>query len=323
MSALTVVHANELVESSYNLAIDELRVIALASTKVDSRKKNIGDIRIDLSEFVDAYGLERNKRVYSSLRNAVKSIMRKPIRIFDSGRREYDEYAWLTKSTYSVDDGSHVVIRFSPDLAPYLFELKESFTSINFEYASKLNTPFSFRLYQWLYKAKNLNKSKSGDAVRVVLEVDWMKSQAALVGGYERWDVFRDKVIKPAVERINSFTDLSVFYEPVKTGRKVTAVKFTYVVETASVVKPIRPRLKRRPKVKKGSHEEGVWMRQNLAILLDYEARLKAYDSEAKLDIKDVERIVEYSAIFDTETNKRAQDELQSRKCKSRIEKAA
>ncbi|TOC12311.1 plasmid replication protein, partial [Vibrio parahaemolyticus] len=209
MGKLSVVHANELVEASYALSIDELRVIALASTKVDSRNSNVGEVRIDVSEFKKAYGLNHG-RVYSDLREAVKSIMRKPIRLFDG--KEVLELAWLSSNRYRIDDGSYVTIKFSNEVEPYLFELKDRFTAINFEYAARLNTPFSFRLYQWLYKAKKLNKNKKGDVVEVHFEVDWMKSQAALIGEYERWGDFNDRVLKPAIEKINANTDLSIIY---------------------------------------------------------------------------------------------------------------
>lgn len=313
MDKLTVVHANELVEASYALSIDELRVIALASTKVDSRKSNIGEIRIDVSEFKETFALNHG-HVYSDLRDAVKSIMRKPIRLFDENTVK--ELAWLSSNEYRTDDGSYVVIEFSNKIEPYLFELKDRFTAINFEYAARLNTSFSFRLYQWLYKAKNLNNNKQGATSVVQLEVEWMKSQASLIGSYERWDVFCDKVLKPAIERINANTDLSVIYEPIKTGRKVTAVKFTYVVEVGFIEKPLRPRLARRPKVIKGSHEEGVWMRKNLALLLDYEAQLKAYDSKAKLTLPDLRKMAEYAAIAEPELQQRLKKEIEERTTK-------
>ncbi len=314
MNELTIVHANELVEASYSLSIDELRVIALASTKVDSRKSNVGEIRIDVSEFKKAYGLNHG-RVYSDLREAVRSIMRKPVRMFDG--KKVQEYSWLVKNEYFIDDGSHVIVEFSKYIEPYLFELKDRFTAINFEYAAKLNTPFSFRLYQWLYKAKKLNNNKNGEVVEVIFEVNWMKSQTVLNGEYERWRNFNDRVLKPAIEKINANTDLSVIYEPIKTGRKVTSVKFIYVVETETKLsKPLRPRLARRPKVKKGSHEEGVWMRKNLALLLDYEAKLKAYDIEAKLTLPDLRKMAEYAAIAEPELQQRLKQEIAQRTTK-------
>lgn len=319
MDELTIVHANELVEASYALSMNEMRVIALACTKFNSKKDapdSVGEIRIDVNEFRSTYGID-NKNIYSELRDAVRSIMRKPVKMYNAETDMVEEYAWLTKNAYSRVDGSHILMRFSPGIEPYLFELKERFTRIDFKYAARLNTPFSFRLYQWLKKYEHLNKNKESDTVSVVLELEWMKKQAQLLGLYKRWGDFKDKVIQPAIDKINSETDLSVIFEPIRQGRSIYAVKFNYVVEAAAFTKPVRPRLKRRPKVVKGSHEEGVWMRKNLSLLLGYEKDLKQYDGKAKLDIKDVERIVEYSAICDHVTYERAKIELLARKKKA------
>ena len=315
MTKLTIVHSNDLVEAAYSLSLDEMRLISLASTKVDSRKPNVGEIRIDVAEYIKAYGLS-NKNSYQDLREAVKSLMRKPIKIVIEDKVR--EISWLDMNEYNRSNrGSHVIISFSRYIEPYLFDLKDRFTSINFEYASRLNTPFSFRLYQWLIKAKKLNKNKQGEGVVVELEVEWMKCQAALSGKYEIWRDFSSDLLKPAIERINANTDISVIYEPIKTGRKVTAVKFTYVVEVGSEEKPLRPRLTRRPKVTKGSHEEGVWMRKNLALLLDYEAKLKAYDKAAKLTLPDLRKMIEYASVAERELQIRLSDELKTRKRKN------
>ncbi len=315
--SLTIVQANDLIEASYNISIDEMRLISFVASKIDSRQKSIGEVKIYPSEFAEAFGLDRHN-MHRNLINALKSLANKSVTMPLDGKRNI-VLPWLGMGIYDrqPNDGSHVVVAFSQYIEPYLFELKERFTAINFEYAAKLNTPFSFRLYQWLYKAKNLNNNKHGDTVAVLLEIDWMKSQAALSGDYERWDHFNDRVIRPAVQRINANTDLSVIYEPVKTGRKVTAVKFIYVVETETKLsKPLRPRLARRPKVKKGSHEEGLWMRKNLALLLDYEAKLKAYDAEAKLTLPDLRKMAEYAAIAEPELQQRLKQEIEQRSTK-------
>lgn len=313
MSNLTVVHANELVEASYSLSINELRVIALACSKIDSRKSSPGDINITVREFLDSYEIENN-RAYGDLRDAVRGIMRKPIRLFDSEKNKYIELSWLVKNEYERDPGhgSYVSIQFSPLIQPYLFELQRRFTRIDFKYVSKLNTPFSFRLYQWLKQDENLAKSKKRGAIVVELDVEWMKTQSALVG-YERWDNFKHRVIQPAIEKINNETDLSVIWEPVRKGRTVSSVRFSYVVEAGACRKPNRPRLYRRPKVIKGSHEEGVWMRKNLSLLLDYEEKMKDYDPQSKMSLPDLRKMAEYAKIVDVEIEKRLKEEIASR----------
>ena len=316
---LTVVHSNELVEAAYSLNVDEMRLILLATTKIDSRKPDIGEVEIYPSEFVGAFGTDV-KNVYRSLKQAVKGVGRKPIIIPIVGTAKVRELYWLSYNEYDNDDnGTSIKLKFNPELSPYLFELKNNFTVIKFEQAAKLNTPFSFRLYQWLIKAKNFEKMKEGHSTQVTLEVDWIKTQSGLDGKYERWDVFKERVIQPAIGLINARTDISVIWKPIKQGRKVHAIQFNYVEEKAQVSKPLRPRLFRRPKVVKGSHEEGIWMRKNLTLLLDYEKTLKEYDNAAKLDIKDVERIAEYSSICDRVTHERVKKELLSRR-KKRIE---
>lgn len=317
MSGLTVVHSNELVEAAYSLNVDEMRLILLAATKIDSRKLDIGEIELFPSEFVSAFGTN-SKNVYRSLKQAAKGIGRKPIIIPIVGTTKVRELYWLSYNEYDNDDnGTSIKLKFNSELSPYLFDLKNNFTVIKFEQAAKLNTPFSFRLYQWLIKAKNFDNSKEGDSVQVILEIEWIKSQSGLQGKHERWSKFSEKVIQPAVELINSKTDISVIWKPIKKGRKVYAIQFNYVVEAGAFAKPVRPRLKRRPKVVKGSHEEGNWMRKNLTLLLNYEKALKEYDNKARLDIKDIERIIEYSSICDYVTHERAKRELLARRKKN------
>lgn len=310
---LTIVHSSALVDASYSLTTTEMRLIILSATKVDSRKKNIGEIVITVKEFEDAYGVSSNNS-YNELKKAIKSIMRKPISLFDEAEGEVVELAWLLKNQYKTDSqGSRVTFQFSPLVEPHLFELKKRFTAINFEFASKLNTPFSFRLYQWLKKVENLNKNKDGHAISTILNVDWMKDKVSITG-YPVWFDFERRVIKPSVDKINAETDISVFYEQVKTGRKVTAVKFSYVVEKdESCMKPVRPRLFRRPKVLKNSHEEGVWMRKNLALLLEYEVQLKQYDNKEKLALADLRKIADYASICDKITEDRVMNEIELR----------
>lgn len=318
MDDLTVVQANELIDASYSLSLNEIRLISLAATKVDSRHKNCGDIKVYVSDFMAAYNVSYSE-VYGQIRDAVKSIMRKPIKIYNPDNNEVMELAWLMKNKYSIgDDGAYVVMSFSPLIEPYLFELKERFTKIEFKYAARLNTPFSFRLYQWLKKAENLNSHKKRQAISIVLNIQWMKEQAQLVGKYSAWRDFKRYVIEPALDRINSQTDISVTWEPIKQGRSISAINFFYVVEKRTFAKPIRPRLHRRPKVVKGSHEEGGWMRKNLALLLSYKDELKNHDSEARLHIKDIERIAEYSSICDRVTHQKALKELAERRAKKR-----
>ena len=291
---LTVTHANTLVNANYNLNLFEIRLIVLAGSMVDPRKKSCGELFISCAEYEKTFGLEKGNATYQLLRDAAKSLIRNPIKLFDSKTQKVKELVWLVSNEYEIGDkGAGVTIEFSPKIEPYIFQLNEYFTTLNFEHVAKLNTPFSFRLYQWLYEVRNLDKHKVNNTIELVLSVKEMKEKAQLKGAYGVWADFAKFALKPAIEKINANTDLSVVWRPVKTGRKVTAVQFNYVIEKASQAKPLRPRLYRRPKVKVGSHAEGEWMRKNEALLTDYENALKQYDPSLKLDLADVRRLID------------------------------
>ena len=314
---LTIVHSNDLIEASYNLSIDEMRLISYVATQIDSRKANVGEVKIYPSEFADAFGLNRNN-MHRNLNNAIKSLATKAVTMPLDNKRNI-VLPWLGMGIYDrqPNDSSHVIVAFSQYIEPYLFELKNHFTVTKFEQTVKLNTPFSFRLYQWLIKARNLEHSKVGQSIQIVLEIDWIKKQAALNNKYNDWRNFSKFVIQPAIDKINLNTDISVIWKPLKKGRQIFAIQFNYVLEKdPSCIKPIRPRLYRRPKVMKGTHEEGVWMRKNLALLLEYEAQLKRYDDKEKLALTDLRKIAEYASICDRITEDRARKEIELRTIK-------
>ena len=308
---LTVVQSNDLIDASYNLSIDEMRIISFVASKIDSRDKNIGEIKIYAREFCEAFNLDSHN-MHRHLINSIKSLATKAVTISIDERRNA-VLPWLAIGVYDKQssEGSHVVVEFSKYIAPYLFDLKSKFTSINFEEIAKLNTPFSHRLYQWLMRNKNLNSAKEFGTVKVCLDLEWMKKQAGLEGKYERWDVFKTKLLAPAVSQINAKSDISIIFKIIKNGRKVSAVQFNYVVEKdRSCIKPLRPRLFRRPKILKNSHEEGKWMRKNLALLLEYEVQLKQYDNKAKLALADLRKIADYASICDKLTEDRVRNEI-------------
>lgn len=295
---LTVVHSNELIEASYSLKIDEMRLLNLALTKIDSRGPNPGTIDLYPQEFEDMFSIKNN--VWRCMSNAIDSIMKNPVSIIkpdSEGVLKKTNLAWLVESTYGVyeDQGAKLSIEFSPKITPYLFELKEKFTSINFEYASRLTTPFSYRLYSWLMEAKNLKNAKKGETICVELEIEWMKIRAGLTGNYEIWGKFKDKVIQPAIDHINTKTDISVSWSPILKGRSTHSIEFTYSLQKAKETKPLRPRLFRRPKVVAGSHAEGEWMRKNLRLLIAYEIELQNFDPLAKIEMADLKKMSAYS----------------------------
>lgn len=328
MKNLTIVHHNDLIASSYRFDINEMRLINLALTKIDSRSANIGMIDIYPEEFAEMFNLSK-KNIWRNMKNSVLSIMQKPVKIqiLDKhGHRKERIINWFEEAVYYVDqsDSSKIQMEFSRRIEPYLFELQGNFTKVNFEYASRLSTPFSFRLYQWLVREHRIKKEQYYD---LTMSLEEVKTSALLDKSYPIWSNFKMRVIDPAIDAINQKTNLSLSYTVTKKGGKVHSLTFTYIDElqkakkaledgkefTFSEQKPIRPRLLRRPKVKKGSHEEGEWQKKNLSKLSLYQEQLNAWDSSARLTLPDLRKLIDYSRLFNSKLHSKAVKELQER----------
>lgn len=316
---LTVVQGNDLLEGAYGVTLDEMRLLNLALAQIDSRKPQPDALyTLYPRDYQRFYGVNPTSS-HRQLRDAAASLMKKPVTIYKedlNGKIRTVQLSWFSRLEYvNNDEYSAVVLRFGQDVAPYLFELKESFTKLNFMNLTKLDTPFSIRLYSWLIKARNLTRYRPHGAIEVTLAIEWMREKANLLGKYQDYRDFRQKLLQPSLNRINAFTDISVIWEPVKLGRAVHAIKFTYVDESApEAVKPMRPRLPRRPYVTAGSAAEGEWARRCIAVMTQYMTELNAYDPNEKISVPDLRKLAGwYKLTGQREQEKETQDAIKHR----------
>ena len=320
LNKLTVVQGNDLLEGAYSVTLDEMRLLNLALAQIDSRKPQPDALyRLFPHDYQRIYGLNPTSS-HRQLREAAESLMKKPVTIYQpdrkTGKMRTVQLSWFSRLEYvSSDEQSAVVLRFGQDVAPYLYELKESFTKLNFINIAKLDTAFSVRLYGWLIKAKNLYGRKSSKAIEVTLALDWMREKAGLQGKYEDYRDFRQKLLEPTLARINANTDISVIWEPIKKGRTVVSIKFSYVDESShEASKPLRPKFPRRPRATVGSDLEGEWARRCINIMEQYRERLATYDRNEKVPLTDVRKLAAwYKTIGDKSSHKRVMTEVSER----------
>lgn len=291
--------SNHLIESAYENSLIEMRLLFLALTKIDSRNPQPeGEYTIRPKEYQELFSLH-DSNSYEQLRTAVDSLARKPLITYEWNEKkqhiEKVQRSWFSIIRYAVTgDSTDIMLRFSDSVSAYLYELKTEFTQINLIDMVKLDSPFAFRLYTWLFKYINLKAFRNADGVvsTAPLQIDWMKERTGLAGKYPQYKEFKRRVLDPAIDVINAHTRLSVTYEPVKQGRNVQAIICSYIEESklppgAPPKKPIRPRLASRPRVAAGSAKEREWALKNLHTLHDYEKALKQFDPKLKLSAAD------------------------------------
>ena len=306
----SVAQGNPLIEGEFDISLIEMRLLYLALTKVDSRNPQPeGEYILYAKEYQEMYSLD-SRNSYTQLKKAVDSLGRKPIIIYEWNERsrtlEKVQRFWFSSIRYSVSGGaSDITLRFSESIRAYLYELKYEFTQMNLADMVRLDSTFAFRLYAWLFKCRNLSRSKNEHGVITTnaLTIDWMKERTGLTGKYPIFQDFKKRVLDPAITAINANSTLSLAYEPVKIGKKTEAIIFSYIDEKnlprgmRAPGKPKRPRMPNRPHVTAGSAAEGEWARKCLTLIEGYMKSARAYDPAFSISAADKRSIENWHRI--------------------------
>jgi plasmid replication initiation protein len=196
---------NDLVQASYSLTLDELRLVLIAVSKVDTRS-NVGGrtrylqeqqgIFISAQEFASIFQLDR-KNAYRQLRDAAGRLWERTITKID-GEVQID-LRWLyMKAAYS--EGG-VLVFFSPQLLDlYLLDLTRNFTSYHLLRISRLRSVPAIRLFEFCARFK--------DTGVVVTTKDQLC--ALLCVSYRKKSDLARRVIEPAVVSIAQTTGLDL-----------------------------------------------------------------------------------------------------------------
>ena len=112
-----------------------------------------------------------------------------------------DEITWLAPE--SDIDGDDISLCLHRSLTPYLLGMKGNFTKIYYDNIKSLKSKYAFRLYELLSSMKGVGKYKV-----------YLKNAYKIIGDniYTTKSEFISHVIDPAVDEINTHTDLTVSY---------------------------------------------------------------------------------------------------------------
>jgi hypothetical protein len=101
---------------------------------------------------------------------------------------------------------------------PYLLNLQKNFTEYKSRNVMHLQSVFSIRIYEILKQYLNIGKR--------VIELETLREMLGISGKYPKFSNIKQRILEPAKNELSQ-TDISFAYEPIKTGRRVTAIRFT------------------------------------------------------------------------------------------------
>jgi len=219
-SSLIVTKDNQLIQAGYQLTLSEQRVLLMCIAKLDSRTRLPDDYEFTLSvdELHKEMGVTR-ENAYRDLRNAVNNLYKRTIYI-DPDEPD-SELRWVYKKAFFKSEGL-VTIYFSPDILPFLTELKERFTTYKLKDVRHFSCSYSLRFYELMIQWKSKTEIK--------ISVEQIRKILMLGSKYPRVIDLKRNVILPAIHDINTFSNMKVEFDQAKSGREVTHFIFRYTI---------------------------------------------------------------------------------------------
>jgi plasmid replication initiation protein len=219
-----VVQANEFIRFTgrSQLSAREQDIVLYLMSKIRPEDKDLKEINFSISEFSETVGIYSDSgRNYADIKAAIK-VLRDKSAWVDTQDGYERLVSWISKAVIKKGTGT-MTIRFDEDLEPFLVGLVErgNYTQAELINFIALRSKYGKRLYEFLRSyASSLNTNET-------LKVFDISELKKLLGSkYERYPDFSRYVLDISVKEINAYTDISVYYEPVKVGRKYEKIKF-------------------------------------------------------------------------------------------------
>ena len=181
-----------------------------------------------VKDFQELTELKR-KDLYWAVKEAVRELLDKPLHI--PTEEGFIMCNWISGGHY-VENAGEVRFMIYPKLRPYLLEAQEKFLKYKLENILTLRSSYSIRMYEilkdWHNQHKRYNNIKNTKKLEKIVEVEWLRKILEVPKSYPYGGSsgLKNRVIEKAKKELEEKTDIKFDYVEIKTGRKVTHVKF-------------------------------------------------------------------------------------------------
>lgn len=268
---LTISKANSFVEASYQMTLDEMRVLSLTLGVFDPTNPKRG-FDFTVAEFCEHFPDVNPDIAYVQVQKAIRKISSRWMTL-QNDDRVLHEVAFVTDRVYFKKEG-RFYIEFHEKLLPYIANLKARYTKYELVNIGAFTSTHTIRLYELCSQYKKVGRRE--------IKLEDLKDWLQISNKYPRYNSFNQWVLSPAVDEINAKSDLILSVEPIKRGRSVIALEFIISTKRKAVdIELKRPKFPHknqygrfvkldRQNPKMSSAEYGNYARDCLKILEDF-----------------------------------------------------
>lgn len=210
-----VTKSNKLITCNYDLSLQEQKIILTLASMVQPQDTEFKEYEFKIKDFIKLLGVQGQNK-YTELPKITKELKKKVFEIREG--TDILQVSWLGGVRYKTKEGI-LILKLDSGLKPYMLEIKELYISYKLDNILSLKSKYSIRIYEIL--KSNLFKKY------IEIELEEIKKMFGIKGkSYNVYQNLKNKIILQAQKELNEKTDISFEFEEIKTGRKVTSLKF-------------------------------------------------------------------------------------------------
>jgi len=210
--------SNYLIQSNFNLNLNEQRLILLRISQI--RKE---DLILDNQNYIINLNLIDRKFVKMNrqrIKNFCKNILKKPF-LIKKEKGNFITRNWFRDIEY-LSDTNELEVSFSKKIKPFLFELKENFSSYNIKEIMSFKSRYSIRIFEMLIQYKNTNHK----SLKINLN-DFYK-RLNISDSMSKISKLKDRILEVRKKEINENSNITMNYKLIKKGRSFTDIEFKF-----------------------------------------------------------------------------------------------
>lgn len=213
-------------------ALGELKVLDTYLSRINARDPDATTVRFSKEEYEDLMGIERMRP--ERLEKYVKSIMSKTVTLPDpAARGGWRVYTLFDEAVCAQDENEQWWIDLScTTKAKKIFFNLDSIGYIRYQLKNVLPLSSKYSVLLYVYLLDNRFRG-SWDVSLPELREAIFRCKSKFYA--ENFKNFRQDILEKSIKEVNAKTDLTFAYEPVKTGRKVSGIKFKLIKDEVSL----------------------------------------------------------------------------------------
>ena len=238
LSKRKVVEHNSLITSIAKMDKTPLKMFELAVSCIDTEEPpKDHTVYLSKNELFAFFKVSDNDK-HSRFKQAVENMQKQAFFKIKEKKEHGFEFENIVPIPYVkwTDYNDEVLIRFSPEIMPYLINLKKNFTQHALSDISELNSKHSIILYRWLsmnynqyehYSYKGGRREEQVEAYRnPSISIRELREMTDIVNEYKLFADLEKWILKKPLEEINDHTSFTVTYDKVKKGRSIDSIVF-------------------------------------------------------------------------------------------------